>query len=276
MSGSTTSIGIIAGGGDLPLEVARACTEAGHTVALFAIDEFAADIPASVDHARGIISKLGPGIRFLKSRHCTDVVFVGNFARPRDRNIRVRPDLTAILFLIRNFGVLRRSNDGIHRAFANEFERWGFRIISPLTAAPGLAADAGYLTDTRPTPEIEQQYAAAVAAARAHGMTGEGQAIVFGDGQVLAREARAGTDAMLRDLPPQPTRRAFLVKSMSPGQLPTMDPPAIGMDTVRLVAERGLAGIVVEAKKSIIVHPARVKEVADKEGLFVCGIQVEP
>ena len=55
-----------------------------------------------------------------------------------------------------------------------------------------------------------------------------------------------------------------------------MDPPAIGTDTVRLAAEQGLAGILVEAKKSIIVHPARVKEVADNHGLFVCGIQDHP
>jgi len=276
VSGSSRRIGIIAGGGDLPLEIARACQAAGEFVAVYAISEFAADFPPAVTQARGTISKLGPGIRFLKSHKCTELVFVGNFARPRDRNIKVRPDFAAIMFLVRNFGVLRKSNDGIHRAFANEFERRGFNVISPLVAAPSLAAEAGCLTVTRPSAETEAAFTVAVAAARNHGLTGEGQAIVYGGGAVIATEKRAGTDAMLRTLSPEQAKGAFLVKTMSPGQLPTMDPPAIGTDTVRLAAEQGLAGILVEAKKSIIVHPARVKEVADNHGLFVCGIQDHP
>lgn len=276
MSGSPRRIGIIAGGGDLPLEVARACQAAGEFVAVYGISEFAAEFPPAFVQARGTISKLGPGIRFLKSHKCTDLVFVGNFARPRDRNIRIRPDFAAIMFLLRNFGVLRKSNDGIHRAFANEFERQGFRVISPLGAAPSLAVEAGCLTATRPSTEAEHSFQAAVAAARIHGLSGEGQAIVYGSGNVIATEKRAGTDAMLRSLSREQAKGAFLVKTMSPGQLPTMDPPAIGTDTVRLAAEQGLAGILVEAKKSIIVHPAQVKEVADSRGLFVCGIQDIP
>lgn len=276
MSGQSRKIGIIAGGGDLPLAVARACLAAGHSVALYGISEFVQDIPPDIDSASGTISKLGPGIRFLKSRHCSHLVFVGSFARPRDRNIRIRPDFAAIKFLVRNFGVLRRSNDGIHRAFASEFERYGFRVISPLDAAPGLAANAGCLTSARPAAEVEASFPAAVEAARDHGRTGEGQAIIYGNGTVLARETRAGTDAMLRGIGKDEARNAFLVKTMSPEQLQTMDPPAIGVDTVRLAAAQGLSGILVEAGKSIIVNPTQVREIADTAGLFVCGIQVNP
>ena len=46
---------------------------------------------------------------------------------------------------------------------------------------------------------------------------------------------------------------AILVKAMTPTQLPTIDPPAIGESTVVNAARAGLAGILVEANRSVIV-----------------------
>lgn len=275
MSSTDNTIAIIAGGGQLPLELARACQQAGRKVFVFAVSEYADDFPDSIPQARASIGKIGLCIKTLKQHHCRELVFVGSIARPKDRNIRVRPDFKAIVFLIRNFGVLTRSNDGIHRAFANLFESEGFRVVSPLSAAPNLAAQAGCITVSHPEPGVEAQFSAALAAAKAHGRTAQGQAIIYGGGRVVATETRAGTDAMLRAVQASAGEPLFLVKALSPEQLETMDPPAIGIDTVRLAAEAGLAGILVEAKRSIIVHPDRVKDLADKAGLFVCGAQAE-
>ena len=274
MSSSQSKIGVVAGGGDLPLEIARSCLAAGRQLHILAVDEFAADIPADIPHTRVPISKIGRSIRVLKSQACRDLVFVGHFARPRDRNIRVRPDFEAVLFLVRNFGVLRRSNDGIHRAFATTFEKKGFRIVSPLEAAPALAAAEGYLTSVRATPDLEGQFSSAIRAALTHGETRQGQAIVYGGGQVLATETRAGTDAMLKGLQLASGTSAMLIKVMSPGQLATMDPPAIGSQTIELAAQMGLVGVLIEAGRSIVVQPHKVREMADSKGLFVFGKRV--
>ncbi|MEQ1753171.1 MAG: UDP-2,3-diacylglucosamine diphosphatase LpxI [Micropepsaceae bacterium] len=276
MNSTPTKIGIVAGGGELPLEIARACLDAGRPVHVLAVDEFAADVPQHISHTRVSISKIGRSIRVLKDQGCIELVFVGHFARPKDRNIRIRPDFETILFLVRNLGVLRRSNDGIHRAFARAFEQKGFRIVSPLSAAPALAAGEGCISSTRPAPELQRQFEMAFRAALAHGATRQGQAIVFASGNVLASETRAGTDAMLRGIDNVQGQNAFLVKVMSPGQLATMDPPAIGSQTIALAAHMGLVGILVEAGRSIIVQPDKVREMADSKGLFVCGQRVIP
>ena len=275
MSSSQPKIGIVAGGGELPLEIARSCLSAGRQLHILAVDEFAADIPAELPHTRVPISKIGRSIRVLKSQSCRDLVFVGHFARPRDRNIRIRPDLETVLFLVRNFGVLRRSNDGIHRAFATTFEKKGFRIVSPLEAAPGLAASEGYLSSTHAAPDVERQFSSAIEASLTHGATRQGQAIVFGDGKVLATETRAGTDAMLKGLQTTSSMNAMLIKVMSPGQLATMDPPAIGSQTIELAAQMGLVGVLIEAGRSIVVQPQKVREMADSKRLFVFGQRVK-
>ena len=276
VSGTTDKIGIIAGGGELPLEIARACRKAGKDVFVFAVAEFAGDFPAIFEQDRASIAKLGRCLKVLKQQQCRELVFAGNIARPKDRRISIRPDFAAVVFLLTNFGVLTRSNDGIHRAFAGFFERRGFKVVSPLTAAPTLAAQAGNLTKNVPRPEVESQFREALVEARRHGATGQGQAIIYGDNKVIATEQRAGTDSMLRNLTTAPNECHFLVKAMSPEQLSTMDPPAIGVDTVRLAAERGLSGILVEANRSIVVNPEQVREVADQAGIFVCGVTVEP
>jgi DUF1009 family protein len=64
---------------------------------------------------------------------------------------------------------------------------------------------------------------------------------------------------------------AILVKAMTPTQLPTIDPPAIGESTVVNAAHAGLAGILVEANRSVIVDEAAVRAKADALGLFVCA-----
>lgn len=272
MSPSPSRLGIIAGGGELPMEIARAAIATGRDVFVLAVDEFADPVPHGIQSERKSIGKLGWCIARLRQLDCRDVVFAGHFKRPRDGNIRMRPDLGGIWFLVSNFGVLRRHNDGIHRAIASTFERAGFRVLSPLQAAPTLAASAGYLTATRAAPALEQAFSRALNAARQHGASGQGQAVIFANGMTVAAETKAGTDAMLRAADPATARGGILVKSMAPGQLVSMDPPAIGCHTVELAAALGLAGILVEAGHSVVVQPDAVRAKADTAGLFVFGM----
>jgi len=47
--------------------------------------------------------------------------------------------------------------------------------------------------------------------------------------------------------------------------------PVIGVETVRRAAEVGLAGIAVEAQRSLVINRRGVIEAADRAGLFVIG-----
>ena len=51
------------------------------------------------------------------------------------------------------------------------------------------------------------------------------------------------------------------------------DMPVIGVETVRNAAAAGLAGIALEAGKSLIVDKRAVAAGADKLGLFVVGVK---
>jgi DUF1009 family protein len=262
-------LGIIAGAGALPMEIVRACEASDRPYHVMAMDEFADGLPASVIHTRIAISKIGAIIAALKRRECVEVAFAGKFERPNGKNIKIRPDLGGLEFIARILGQFGRSDDTLHRAIANMFTARGFRVVSPLEAAPALAARRGCLTRTEPSAGLRAAFARGLTLAKEHGATRQGQAIVIeGDG-VIAKESRAGTDAMLQSLGQGVRPTAFLVKAMTPTQLPTIDPPAIGESTVVNTARAGLAGILVEADRSVIVDESAVRAKADQLGLFV-------
>ena len=275
MTANTRKLGIVAGSGEMPLRIVRACERAARPYFVVAVDEFAGEIGKATPHARVRISKIGAAIAALKRNACKDVVFAGKLQRPDGGRVKLRPDWGGLVFLVTNWGVLRGHDDGIHRAIANMLARHGLRIVSPLEAAPELAAKPGCLTGTQPNDALRASFPRALRLAKEHGATKQGQAVVVRDGAILASEGRAGTDAMLAALGKEVGAGAILAKAMAPNQLPTIDPPAIGESTIRHAAAAGLAGIVVEAGRSVIVDEESVRARADDAGLFVCAASTD-
>jgi DUF1009 family protein len=65
--------------------------------------------------------------------------------------------------------------------------------------------------------------------------------------------------------------KGVLVKAPKPLQDGKTDLPVIGTDTVANVAAAGLAGIAIEAGSALIMGRDKVREAADKAGIFVYG-----
>lgn len=271
MSAPLNKIGIFAGAGELPLRIAASCQARNHPFHIIAIEEFVDPVPSEFPQTHAYLTQLGKGIATLRRERCKDVVFAGKFERPGGA-VKLRPDLTGLWFLIRTVRTLRRGDDTVHRIIAREFEGRGFRVISPLEADPTLAAPAGAISAQAPSEAVRASFAGALAAARAHGATDAGQAVVVKDGNVIAREGRRGTDAMLKELAATGNRGGVMIKALKPTQITNIDPPAIGEATVQAAADAGLEGIVVEAGKSVIVDRVRVAAKADALGLFVYGL----
>jgi DUF1009 family protein len=269
---SLQKLGIIAGGGELPLRIAEACARRGQPYLIVAADEFAQTVPNHLKSERVPLSKLGRGFSVLRRNECRDVVFAGKYERPGER-VRFRPDLTGMWFIVRNYGAFRRGDDPLHRIMAREFERAGFRVVSPLDADPTLAAPRGYITRKHAEGLDDLALRKILAAAKEHGRTDEGQAVVVRGGEVTAREGRRGTDAMLSDLAQRGDHGGVLAKAMKPDQIRHVDPPVVGVSTVQSAAAAGLVGIVVESGATVIVDRDAVAAAADAAGMFVVGVE---
>jgi lipid-A-disaccharide synthase len=273
--GETTrgSVGILAGGGNLPRLLVSACRARGDAVFVVAIEGHADPVDfADVPHAAVRLGALGEAFRLLHAAQARDVVFAGSLRRPS--LAALRPDARGAVFLAR-IGGRALGDDGLLRAVAEEFEKEGLHLIGAHEVMGELLARAGVYGSLHPDAEDEADIARAFAVAKGVGALDVGQGAVVQQGIVLAVEAVEGTDCMLARCAElkREGRGGVLVKVCKPEQDRRLDLPTIGVSTVEAVAAAGLRGIAVEAGAALVIEAAAMARRADELGLFVVGLE---
>jgi UDP-2,3-diacylglucosamine hydrolase len=269
-------IGILAGGGTLPLEVARSAALRGHAVKIIELEGQAdADYSAFPTETLNW-GKFGRIVRSLKAAGVQDVVMVGRVKRPDMR--KIRPDFGLLKALGTVLKILASSgDDSLLRAVLQCFESYGFRVIGAADAAPELLIGEGTQGVVSPSVSVLPSIKCGFEVVRVLGPHDVGQAVVVAGARVEAIEAAEGTDAMLLRVGMQriatgAARGGVLVKRPKPGQELRVDMPVIGPETVRRASEAGLDGIVVLAGQALIADRAETLRAADEAGLFVSGV----
>lgn len=272
-------LGLIAGGGDLPVEIARHCERSGRPLFVIRLKGFAG---ATLDPYAGAevgIAELGKCFKALKRAGCQAICLAGNVSRPDFAALI--PDLRGLKALPAVVAAAGRGDDALLRAVLGEFEKEGFAIEGAHQVMEDLALAAGPLGARRPTAAEMGDVTRAMAVARAIGGLDVGQAAAVCRGLVLAVEAAEGTDAMLARVAGLPAHLrgapgagvGVLAKAPKPIQETRVDLPTIGPATVRAVAAAGLAGIVGEAGGLLVLEREAVIALADELGVFILGVE---
>lgn len=275
----TGRLAILAGRGRFPLMVARAAREQERDPYILALDGEADQDWRGFDHATVRIGNLAEVSAVLRREQIGAVVMVGGIARrPRLGDLRPSwPSLRAAPSALR--ALLSGGDDSVLRAAIRVLENHGVRVLGAHEIAPGLLGTAGPLGRHAPQTSDQADMDAAVDAALALGRLDIGQAAVAAGGRVVALEGLEGTDAMLArvaQLRADGRLRAgshgVLAKMCKPDQDERADLPSIGPDTVVNAHAAGLAGITVEAGRSLVLDREQLIAEADRLGLFVTGV----
>ena len=266
-------LGLIAGGGGLPGAIATDCRARGREVFIIRLKGLADPSLESLPGAEAGLAELGNSLKALRNAGCESVCFAGVVRRPEDFSA-LRPDLVALKHMPGVIAAAGQGDDALLRAVLKVFEREGLVVEGVGEAGAGLCLGPGPLGQVAPDAAGQVDIDAAVAAARDVGRTDIAQGAVARGGEVVERERRDGTDAMLSRLPPAAgTRRGVLAKLPKPGQDRRVDLPTIGLHTIERAAAAGLAGVVGEAGGLLVVDKGEVREAADRLGLFVVGLE---
>ena len=261
-------LGIIAGAGAVPGVLAARCRANGIPYTVFAIAGQGNDGLAAPGH----VFRLGAGAslrRLLRKNAITDAVLIGAVSRPTFWQLR--PDWLTLRQLPRLM-LWRGGDDGLLRRLATVFERVAkVRLRGVQEFLPELLAPAGVWGAIVPDDQAKVLIAIGRAAALAHGQDDLGQAVIVDCTGIAARETRAGTSALLRNY--KSYMPAVLVKMAKPQQDLRLDLPTVGPQTVALAAAVGLAGIAVEAGRTLVVDRAAMVAAADAAGLFLIGLE---
>ncbi len=272
-------IGIIAGAGSLPLEVAQSVTRRSGEVHVVMV-EGAAD-PALAAFPHTIVNWAQPGRAMAAFRRAgiSHALLLGGYRRPWF--LSARPDLAflrlapAVVKLLKAGG-----DDAVLRGVLAQFETLGLHIVGVGEVAPELLVGEGNLTAALPSPENAADIARGFDLVAALGRFDIGQAAVVSRGHIEAIEGAEGTDRMLKRV--AEARRArgdkerygVLVKRPKPGQDLRVDLPAIGPNTVLGADAAGLAGIAVMADHVLAANRSAMIANAVVRGLFIAGIKV--
>jgi DUF1009 family protein len=266
-------VGLVAGAGRLPFELARGVRNAGHRLVVVAFEGLAD--PALGDEADAVawvrLGELDALFGGLRDARVGEVIVAGNV--PKEllfaRADLVRFDARGAAFLAR---LRDRSDDAILRGLGDALEAEGIRVATQTAYAGDLLAPAGQLGAVAPTAAQLADVAFGWPLAKAIGGLDIGQTLVVKDRSVLAVEAIEGTDATVRRGGALGRGGVAVLKVFKPGQDPRFDAPTIGPETVASLVEAGATLLAVEAGRTLVLDRDAVVERADRAGVALLGV----
>jgi DUF1009 family protein len=269
-------LGILAGGGPFPGQVAAAACATGRSVFIVGFEDFADPaVIGAYPHAFARLGAAGRTLALLREHGCRDLVLVGPVKRPG--LLDLRPDMEGTKILARIGRAAWSGDDGLLAAIVRVLAQEGFSVLGAHEILTASVAPKGVFGAKAPDAQALADIARGVAVVRALGALDVGQGCVVQQGFVLAVEAAEGTDRMLARVGALavPGPGGVLVKLTKPGQERRADMPAVGPRTVVAAAAAGLRGVACEAGGTLLTDRDACIAEADRLGVFLYGIDAD-
>ncbi len=269
---------IFAGNGALPLILADYISKKYQQAPLIltVTPDYDKSSLAQYPHEPCDIGQIAQCFALLKKHHCDEVIFAGKI--PRDYFHRTEKDALAQQYFEQ---IQNKGDDYAVRIAYDLFQQHGFTIIAPQQICPDILcqqagelsahqANAAMLTDIKRGKEVLDILSPADV----------GQAIVIHQGLVLGVEAIEGTNGLIERCAPLQLHGqchdgsnmqggAVLVKLPKKNQTHMMDLPAIGLETIELIAKHRFAGIAVQKNGVLLVGGQDIIKTANQHQLFI-------
>ena len=272
-------LGLIVGTGELPEMIARHRRDNGEHVHVVAIRGFEEPWMADFGHDVCGIAELGKMLKLLKAQSCDTLAMIGNVKRPDFASIKA--DMKGMSVLPRIIGAARKGDDALLSLMVDIFEKEGLRVIGVQELLSDITQPAKVLTNSPISESLAKDIQRSFEVSGLMGDADIGQGSVVCEGLVLAVEAQEGTDEMLRRVSSLPTairgnpkaRKGALVKRPKPNQERRVDLPTLGVSTVRLAGEAGLAAVCGVEHGALWVNETEMIDVANELGIALVSLR---
>jgi DUF1009 family protein len=278
-------IGLIAGWGRFPVQVAQKIKDQGKSVVAVAITGHASHELESIcdDILWSGVGKLGKHLRYFSQCGAKQITMAGKLFKADllyQGSVWIRhfPDLTCIRTLGPCLLGSKRDarDDQLLLAITSAYRRRGMEIFPATDIAPELLVGNGHLAGPKVSKQSQQDTEFGWKIAKQMGAMDIGQAVTIRDGIVIAVEAIEGTDACIERTGKLCKRGGWtLVKVSKPSQDMRFDVPTIGPQTIQMVSDAGGRNIAIEANKTIVVDQEVTYRLANRLGVSIVSLDLE-
>jgi len=263
-------VGLIAGRGTLPVEIAEGARRSGRPV--ICINVFDADprLGALAEASYTVaLGELGSMLTALRRHGVHEVLLAGQVDKLAVlRSVRLDAHAAQAARRMADF-----RDASILGALVAVLEEAGLEVADQTRYIAHLVPAPGVLGARAASAEEARDIALGVRIASGVAALDVGQAVAVRRGVIVAVEAAEGTDAMIRragTLAPG----IVVIKVSRPRQDPRYDLPVVGPQTVETVAAAGGTAMAVEAGRTILLERDRLVAAADAAGVAVTAVEL--
>jgi UDP-2,3-diacylglucosamine hydrolase len=262
-------LGIIAGSGVYPRELATAARKAGvcKIAAAAFTDETDPAITGKVDVVEWVrVGQLGRLLKFFREQGIHHAIMAGQIA-PKNL-FDLRPDVRALVVLAK---LKRRNAESIFSAIAEELKKNKVELLAATSFLEDELAEKGLLAGPKLSRSEEEDVGFGWSIAKEVARLDVGQTVIVKNGTVLAVEAFEGTNEAIKRGGALAGKGAIMIKVAKPNQDMRFDVPVIGVETIKIAAESKLRVIAIESAKTLLLEREAVIGAAESAKISIVG-----
>ncbi|MCL6589516.1 MAG: UDP-2,3-diacylglucosamine diphosphatase LpxI [Firmicutes bacterium] len=263
-----TRIGLVAGQGNLPVEVLKEVRENGLRSFVVGLKgECLPQIREYADDFAGIsVGSLGKMIEYFKTNEVSEIVMAGKVNKDSLFKAEFDPVFQEVLR-----SLPEKNDDAILLGVVKAYEKNGIRVLKQTEYLKHLLAKPGALSgelDAQELTDVQLGFRTA----KAIGGLDIGQTVVVKHGVILAVEAIEGSDQAIIRGGQLGGPGAVVVKVSKPEQDERFDVPTVGLSTMESIAKVRGAVLGIEAGKTFVVDREQVLEKAARDNIKVFAV----
>ena len=263
------NIGIISGGGELPLLVGKKLISKNYNVVFFVIKEFFEEKKYANFNTKTIkLNSLKDILKEFNNYKIDELIMLGKVNRPSIKDIKF--DIDTIKFVKNHFLENKGDNDLLVSIQKYLFKK-GFPFFDWTIHCNDLFANKNFLTKVRPSKKAILNINKANNSFKIFGQLDIGQSMIVQNEIILGLEASEGTDELIKRCYNYKKKgdRGVLIKLSKYKQSKLIDIPAIGLNTIKLLKKFEFEGVYLELDHCLILNKEETINYANINKIFI-------